>query len=91
MHHLALTITKKTLDENRFKNAQKTTDHIPPSFQVSDRVYFKTTNLENGIGNGELDMGLSVLNTLDITSISKSGNRKDPIMQCQRCCTQTTS
>ena len=26
-HHLALSIAKKTLDENRFKHAQKTTDH----------------------------------------------------------------
>ena len=40
-HCLALTIAKKTLNENRFKNAQKTMDHTPPSFQVGDRVYFK--------------------------------------------------
>ena len=42
VHHLALTIAKTTLDENRFKNAKKTTDHTPPSFQVCDRVYFKS-------------------------------------------------
>ena len=31
-HRLALAIAKKTLDENRFKMAQKTMDHTPPSF-----------------------------------------------------------
>ena len=41
MHHLALGIAKKTMDENRFQNAQKTTDHLAPNFQVGDRVYFK--------------------------------------------------
>ena len=41
MHYLALATAKKTLDENRFKNAQKTMDHTPPSFQVGNRVYFK--------------------------------------------------
>ena len=40
-HHLALAIAKKTLDENHFRNAQKTTDRKPPSFQLGDRVYFK--------------------------------------------------
>ena len=38
---LKLTIAKKILHQNRFKNAQKTTDCIPPSFQVGNRVYFK--------------------------------------------------
>ena len=41
MHCLALAIAKKTLDGNRFRNAQKTTDHLAPNFQVGDRVYFK--------------------------------------------------
>ena len=41
MHHVALAIAKKTLDKNRLKNAQKTTDQMPPSFQVGDRVYFE--------------------------------------------------
>ena len=40
-HRLALVIAKKTLDENRFKMAQKTMDHTPPSFKIGDRVYFK--------------------------------------------------
>ena len=39
-HRLALAIAKKTLDENHFKNAQKTTDR-KPSFQLGERVYFK--------------------------------------------------
>ena len=41
MHHLALAISKETLDENRFRNIQKTTDHPAPDFQVRDRVCFK--------------------------------------------------
>ena len=41
MHHLALTTAKKTLDENRFKNAQKTTDCTPTSFEAGNRVHSK--------------------------------------------------
>ena len=40
-HRPALAIAKKTIDENRFKMAQKTMDHTPPSFKIGDRVYFK--------------------------------------------------
>ena len=40
-HRLALAIAKKTLDENRFKTAQKFMDQTPPSFKVGNRVYFK--------------------------------------------------
>ena len=40
-HHLTLAITKKTLDENHFRNVQKTMGRKPPSFQLGDRVYFK--------------------------------------------------
>ena len=40
-HRLALAITKKTLDENHLKAAQKTMDRTPPSFKIGDRVYFK--------------------------------------------------
>ena len=40
-HHFTLAIAKKTLDENHFRNAHKTTDRKPPSFQLGDRVYFK--------------------------------------------------
>ena len=40
-HRLALAIAKKTLDENRFKMAQKTMDSTLPSFKIGDRVYFK--------------------------------------------------
>ena len=40
-HILALTIAKKTLDENRFKTAQKTMARDKPAFQVGDCVYFK--------------------------------------------------
>ena len=37
----SLAITKKTLDENHFRTAQKTTDREPPSFKIGKRVYFK--------------------------------------------------
>ena len=40
-HRLALAITKKTLDENHFRTAEKTMDRQPPSFKIADRVYFK--------------------------------------------------
>ena len=40
-HCLALTIAKKTLDENCFRTAQKTTNREAPSFQIGNRVYFK--------------------------------------------------
>ena len=47
-HHLTLAIVKKTLDENHFRNAQKTTDRKPPSFQLGDRVYFKNKQQKMG-------------------------------------------
>ena len=37
-HCLVLAIAKKTLDENCFRTAQKTTDTEPPSFKISNRV-----------------------------------------------------
>ena len=40
-HRLALAIAKKTLDENRFKAAQKTMTREKPVFQIGDCVYFK--------------------------------------------------
>ena len=40
-HDLALAIAKKTLDENCFRTAHKTTDREPPSFRIGNRVYFK--------------------------------------------------
>ena len=40
-HYLALAIAKKTLDENKFKHAQKTTNCTPPNFKAGDRVFFK--------------------------------------------------
>ena len=45
-HYLALAIAKKTLDENCFRTAQKTTEREPPSFKIDDRVYFK--NMQPG-------------------------------------------
>ena len=40
-HRVALAIAKKTLDENRFKTAQKTMAWKTPAFQVGNCVYFK--------------------------------------------------
>ena len=40
-HRLALVIAKKTLDENRFKAAQKTMARDKPTFHIGDHVYFK--------------------------------------------------
>ena len=40
-HRLILAITKKMLDKNHFKTAQKCMDRTPPSFKIGDRVYFK--------------------------------------------------
>ena len=37
----ALAISKRMLDKDCFKFAQKTMDRTPPSFKVGDRVYFK--------------------------------------------------
>ena len=39
-YRLALAIAKKTLDENRFKTAQKTMAWEDSAFQVGDHVYF---------------------------------------------------
>ena len=40
-HRLALAIAKKTLDENKFKMAQKTMARNKPSLQLGDCIYFK--------------------------------------------------
>ena len=40
---------KKTLDENYFRTAQKTTDREPLSFKIGNRVYFK--NKQPGKGH----------------------------------------
>ena len=40
-HRLALAISKKILDENRFTVIQKTLAREKPAFQIGDHVYFK--------------------------------------------------
>ena len=40
-HLLALAIAKKTLDENKFKHAQKMTNFTSPNFKGTNRVFFK--------------------------------------------------
>ena len=43
---LTLAITKKTLDENCFKTAQKTMDRMPPTFEIGDRVLSKLSAMD---------------------------------------------
>ena len=62
-HCLALAIAKKTLDENHFRTAQKTTNRKQPSFKIGDRVYFK--NKQPGKLNFIIE--LSVLSVMDTT------------------------
>ena len=71
-HRLALAITKKTLDENHFKTAQKTMDRQPPSFKIGDRVYFKNKYQASGTSNGDWDTELSKLSVMDIFCTSKT-------------------
>ena len=59
-------ITKKMLDENHFKAAQRTMGTTPHSFKISDRVYFKKSSQTNGTSNGDLDTELSELSMMDI-------------------------
>ena len=47
-HRLALVIAKKTLDENRFKTAQKTMDQTPPSFKIGDSLLQEQTAWQMG-------------------------------------------
>ena len=48
-HCLALAIAKNTLDENKFKHAQKTTTTPHLILKLVTEYTFKTNNLENGI------------------------------------------
>ena len=49
VHHLALAIAKKTIDENCFRTSQKTMDREPPSFKTGHRVLFhKQTTRQRG-------------------------------------------
>ena len=71
-HRLALAIAKKTLDENRFKTAQKTMAHEKPVFQVGDRVYFKNKQPDKWDLNGDPDKELCALSAMDISCILKT-------------------
>ena len=67
-HRLALVIVKKTLDENRFTATQKTVSRDNPTFKVGDHVYFKNKQPGKWDLKGDLDTGLFILSTTDITS-----------------------
>ena len=71
-HRVALAISKKILDENHFKTAQKTMDKTPPSFKIGDRVHSRTNSLVNGISSGDLDTELSKLSMMDTFCILKT-------------------
>ena len=71
-HRLALAIAKKTLDENRFKTAQKTTARDKPAFQVGDCVYFKNKQSGKWDLNGDPDIKLSTLSVTDTSYILKT-------------------
>ena len=47
-HRLALAITKKTLDKNRFTTTQKTLARDKPAFQIGDVFILRTISLANG-------------------------------------------
>ena len=64
---LALVIAKKTIDENRFKTAQKTMDQTPPSFKIGDRVYFKKKQPSKWDLNGGQEIELSAMGATDIS------------------------
>ena len=71
-HRLALAIAKKTLDEKRFKTAQKTMACEKPAFQVEDHVYFK--NKQPGKWDLKWRPGYRIvhIDTMDVSYISKT-------------------
>ena len=81
-HRPTLAIAKKTLDVNHFKTAQKTMDRTPPSFKIGDRVYFKNKQPENGILNGDLNIGLFKLSMMNMSYTLKTRplEKCDPVM-----------
>ena len=60
-HRLALAIVKKTLDENRFKTAQKTMERKCHPSKLEIVCTSKTNSLANGTYNGGPDIELSAL------------------------------
>ena len=92
-HHLALAIAKKTLDENHFRTAEKTTDKEPPSFKIGDRVYCKKQTTKQ-VGS-QMETGIQDCPVLNMQWMLptqwKSSYWKNKTMQCQRCSTWTTS
>ena len=66
-HGLALASFKKTLDENHFQTAQKTTSREALSFKIGGRVYFKNKQPGKWDIKWSLDINLSVLTVMDTT------------------------
>ena len=62
-HRLALVIAKKTLDENRFKTAQKT------MASRRSHVFQEQAAWQMGLKNGDPDIELSALSAMGISYI----------------------
>ena len=90
-HRLALAITKKTLDENCFRTAQKTMDRQPSSFKIGDRVYFK--NKQPGKWDLKWRSGYRIVqieHNRYFLHIKNQATRK-VVLQCEGCSTWTSS
>ena len=91
-HRLALAITKKTLDENCFRTAQRTMDRQTPSFKIGDRVYFK--NKQPGKWNLKIETWINNCPNWAWWTFSahqKPGYQESVILQCEGCSTWTSS
>ena len=90
-HHLALAIAKETLDENRFKHAQKTMDHTTPNFKVCVREYTSkkqaSWKMRSKMENLLQDCPYRVQCMLP--PYRKPSYRKNWTLQCQGCCAWT--
>ena len=87
-HRLALAITKKTLDENHFRTAQKTTDRQPPSFQIGDRVYFK--NKQPSKWDLKWRPGYRIVQIEHDRHFLHIENQKSMIPECEGCSSWTS-
>ena len=91
-HYLALAITKKNLDENCFKHAQKIMHHTPSNFKVGDSVFFKkqaTWQMWSKVESWLQDCLHRVQWTLPADR--KSSYWENKTLQCLGCCTQSAS
>ena len=93
LHHLALAIVKKTLDENCLQTYPE--DHIPYPIQISMLVTeYSFKNKQPGKWNLKWRAGYRIISiecTTDTTiHIENQAYRENKNLQYQRCCTGTT-